>query len=148
MAAELSTLASSFLDTKPETYAPFFLECAHSKQYLSREVSIFHVALLWLSFLKGYLVFHVPRAIQLYPLFRLPPFQLHIYLTSKVPSFYLNFTFRKFQIAGLARSIPSLIQRLTGNFGDFTISSLLTCHYIIHVSCIYCVPPGTFSGFM
>ena len=39
MAAELSTLASSFLETKPETYAPFFLECVESKQHLNIEVS-------------------------------------------------------------------------------------------------------------
>jgi len=37
MAAELSTLVSSFLESKPETYAPFFLECVDSKQHLGEE---------------------------------------------------------------------------------------------------------------
>ena len=39
MAAELSTLASSFLETKPESYTAFFLECIESKQHLNLEVS-------------------------------------------------------------------------------------------------------------
>ena len=39
MAAELSILASSFLETKPESYAAFFLECIESKQHLNLEVS-------------------------------------------------------------------------------------------------------------
>ena len=39
MAAELSILASSFLETKPESYAAFFLECVESKQHLNLEVS-------------------------------------------------------------------------------------------------------------
>lgn len=42
MAAELSTLVSSFLESKPESYAPFFLECVDSKQHLSEEVSKYH----------------------------------------------------------------------------------------------------------
>ena len=39
MAAELSILASSFLETKPESYTAFFLECIESKQHLNLEVS-------------------------------------------------------------------------------------------------------------
>ena len=42
MAAELSTLVSSFLESKPEKYAPFFLECVDSKQYLGEEASKYH----------------------------------------------------------------------------------------------------------
>lgn len=42
MAAELSTLVSSFLESKPETYAPFFLECVDSKQHLGEEVRKYH----------------------------------------------------------------------------------------------------------
>ncbi|KAL9965706.1 hypothetical protein ACROYT_G029546 [Oculina patagonica] len=37
MAAELPILVSSFLESKPETYAPFFLECVDSKQHLNAE---------------------------------------------------------------------------------------------------------------
>ncbi|RMX60876.1 hypothetical protein pdam_00003473 [Pocillopora damicornis] len=37
MAAELSILASSFLETKPESYTAFFLECIESKQHLNLE---------------------------------------------------------------------------------------------------------------
>ena len=42
MAAELTTLVSSFLESRPESYAPFFLECVDSKQHLSGEVSKYH----------------------------------------------------------------------------------------------------------
>lgn len=42
MAAELPTLISSFLESKPETYAPFFLECVDSKQQINAEVSKYH----------------------------------------------------------------------------------------------------------
>lgn len=62
MAAELSTLVSSFLDTKPETYAPFFLDCVNSKHHLNTEVSIYDSILLWLSFLGVFLsrfMYHV-----------------------------------------------------------------------------------------
>ena len=40
MAAELSTLVASFLDTNPQIYAPLFLECVNSKRHLNNEVSI------------------------------------------------------------------------------------------------------------
>ena len=39
MAAELSTLASSFLDTEPENYALFLLDCIDAKQNLNGDVS-------------------------------------------------------------------------------------------------------------
>ena len=37
MAAELSTLISLFLDSKPEKYASFFLDFVNSKQQLNTE---------------------------------------------------------------------------------------------------------------
>ncbi|CAH3023670.1 unnamed protein product [Porites evermanni] len=37
MAAELSTLVASFLDTNPQIYAPLFLECVNSKRHLNNE---------------------------------------------------------------------------------------------------------------
>ncbi|XP_068685808.1 proline-, glutamic acid- and leucine-rich protein 1-like [Montipora foliosa] len=37
MAAEFSTLVSSLLDSKPEIYVSFFLDCVNSKQYLNTE---------------------------------------------------------------------------------------------------------------
>lgn len=69
MAAELSTLVSSFLDTKPETYAPFFLDCVNAKQHLNTEVSMWAGILPQDSFRKGFLVFCVPRAIHVTPPF-------------------------------------------------------------------------------
>lgn len=52
MAAELSTLVGSFLESKPETYAHFFLECVDSKQHLGVEVSKITISSVFLSFVK------------------------------------------------------------------------------------------------
>ena len=38
MAADLSTLISLFLDSKPEKYASYFLDCVNSKQLFNTEV--------------------------------------------------------------------------------------------------------------
>lgn len=66
MAAELSTLVSSFLESKPEKYAPFFLECVDSKQHLGEEVSIYHNPFYGLMFSQVFLksVFiSIPRVV-------------------------------------------------------------------------------------
>lgn len=59
MAAELSTLVSSFLESKPETYAPFFLECVDSKQHLGEEVSKYHNPLCGFMFRLFSFLYHV-----------------------------------------------------------------------------------------
>lgn len=52
MAAELSTLVASFLDTNPQIYAPLFLECVNSKRHLNNEVSIQASTERYLFFLR------------------------------------------------------------------------------------------------
>ena len=54
MAAELSTLVASFLDTNPQIYAPLFLECVNSKRHLINEVIILASTELCLFFLQDF----------------------------------------------------------------------------------------------
>ena len=100
MAAELSTLVNSFLESNPETYAPFFLDCVDSKQHLGEEVSKYHNLLCGFIFRLVFLTFvfiSIPRVV------------LHTYslawkygLIIRLLTFFL----RKFRITGLRRSIP------------------------------------------